>query len=279
MHPDPSAHVAAVPVRDRWFLRGDVRLFAADSGDGPPLVLLHGGLASHVAVRHWAAPLAARWRVITPDLRASGRSRHAGALSWDDLADDVAALLDHLAIARAVVGGTSFGAGVAVRAALRHPTRVAGLAVLDPAYGGAALGLDAAQRAAMDAMAAAGARALVDGARALHPLLAALPAALRDRARDMVDGFDPASVAALTRFMASGAQPFDRGDALEALAMPALLVPGADPTHPPEVADVYRRHLRRLTVVEVGAGIDRPGLAAAVDAFAGAVWAQQSSPA
>ena len=70
-----------------------------------------------------------------------------------------------------------------------------------------------------------------------------------------------------------------RGDALEALAMPALLVPGADPTHPPEVADVYRRHLRRLTVVEVGAGIDRPGLAAAVDAFAGAVWAQQSSPA
>jgi pimeloyl-ACP methyl ester carboxylesterase len=189
-------------------------------------------------------------RLVTPDLRGSGASRFAGDLSWDLLADDVAALARHLGIARAIVGGASFGAGVAVRVALRHPALVAGLAVLQPAYGGAALGLSAAQQAAMDAMDAAGRRAPAEGVGVLLPLLAALPSEVQERARRVFATYDPASVAASTRFMASGAQPFARGEDLAAIACPALLVAGWDATHPREVADVFARHVPRCRVVE-----------------------------
>ncbi len=231
-----------------WFERGGARLFAVARGDGPPIVLLHGGLANHLACWQFAGPLTARYRVVTPDLRGAGRSTYAGTLTWDDLADDVHALLRHLHIDRAVIGGVSFGAAAAVRFALRHPTATAALAVLTPAYGGADLGMTAAQIDAMDAMHAAGARCLTDGVRALYPLFDPLPPDIRTRALAMVDGFDPASVETTTRFMASRIQPFASPADLAALTMPTLVVPGADPTHPPDVADAFARGIPKCTV-------------------------------
>jgi pimeloyl-ACP methyl ester carboxylesterase len=231
-----------------WLERADARLYAVADGHGLPVILLHGGLANHASCRAFAAPLVSRYRLITPDLRASGRSRFAGALDWDLFADDIAALADHLAIERAVVGGISFGAGCAARVALRHPDRIAGLVLLHPAYGGAELGLSPAQIAAMRAMADAGERALVDGMRALDPLLDTLPAELRERARATVATYDPASVAALTRFMASGVQPFARATELATIAAPVLVVPGEDPTHPRDVASLLHEHLPRCTL-------------------------------
>ena len=251
------------PTRDLWFERDGVTLFAVESGLGPPIILLHGGLANHLACRLFATPLAARFRLITPDLRGSGRSIYAGPLTWDDLADDGAALARHLGLARAVIGGVSFGAGCAVRVALRHPALTAGLVLLNPAYGGTALGLTPAQQDAMRAMDAAGSRAPADGVQVLLPLLAALPEPIQARARAMVAGFDPASVATSTRFMASGAQPFADGAELAAITAPTLLVPGTDPTHPAEVADVFRRHLPRCTVHATGPA----GYAAAIARF------------
>lgn len=248
--------------RELIFTHAGTQLFAVEDGAGSPVILLHGGLAAHQACWQFAAPLAARFRLITPDLRASGRSHHAGPLSWDQLADDIAALARQLGVARAVVGGVSFGAGCALRVALRHPSLVAGLVLLSPAYGGAELGLVPAQRAAMAAMHAAGARTLTDGIAALLPLFDALPAPLRDRARALAATYDPASVATSTAFMASGAQPFSRAD-LAAITCPALLVPGTDPTHPAEVADVLRTHLRHCTV----RAADPPGYAAAIADF------------
>jgi pimeloyl-ACP methyl ester carboxylesterase len=223
-----------------WFQSAGTPLFAVESGEGRPIILLHGGLATHAAARHYAGPVPGR--LITPDLRASGKSHFAGELSWDLLADDVAALARHLGITRAVVGGFSFGSGVAVRVALRHPQLVAALALVHPAYGGAEMGLLPAQQAAMDAMDAAGRRAPTDGISVLFPLL---PPALAERGRALFATYDPASVAASTRFMASGAQPFARGADLAAIAVPTLVVPGVDPQHPREVADVYLRHVPR----------------------------------
>jgi pimeloyl-ACP methyl ester carboxylesterase len=239
---DPSAEI--------WF-DGDgdgARLFAVERGAGPPIILLHGGLANHQACLRFAAPLASRFRIITPDLRASGNSIHAGPLTWDQLADDIAALARHLGLPRAVIGGTSFGAGCAVRVALRHPSLIVALLLLNPAFAGADVGLTAAQRQAMEAMDAAGSRAIAEGVQVLRPLFDALPDAIRDRARAIADTFDPASVAATTRFMASGAQPFATAAELASIEAPTLLVPGTDPYHPPEVSEVYRRHLRRCTV-------------------------------
>lgn len=235
--------------REVWWSSHGIELFAVEQGAGTPLVLLHGGMATHQACRLFGAPLAARYRVITPDLRGSGRSRFGGALRWDDLADDLAAPLRHLEVPRAVVGGMSFGAGVAVRFALRHPALVSSLLILHPAYGGAELGLTATQRAAMDAMDAAGSRAPAEGIGVLRPLFEALPPEIRERARALVASYDPASVAASTRFMASGEQPFTRAE-LATIAVPTLLVPGVDPTHPPEVAAVFREVVPACRVIE-----------------------------
>ncbi len=216
-------------------------LYAYEAGDGPPVILLHGGLANHLAIWRFAEPLTARHRMIAPDVRASGKSHFAGELSWDLLADDVAALMRHLGIERAAIGGISSGAGAAVRVALRHPALVSALIVLTPAFAGADVGLTPAQRAAMDAMDAAGRRAVAEGVQVLFPLADGLPPELRERARAMFATYDAASVASTTRFLASGAQPFATAGELAAIAAPTLIVPGADPTHPPEVAELYRR--------------------------------------
>jgi hypothetical protein len=106
-----------------------------------------------------------------------------------------------------------------------------------------------------------GRRAPREGIGVLHPLFDALPPAIRERARAMVESFDPASVAATTHFMATGAQPFATGGELAAIACPVLVVPGTDPTHPASHAEAFRRHLSDCRVVET------PDLAAAIAAF------------
>lgn len=249
-----------ISLREHWFEHDGVRLYATFAGEGPPIVLLHGGLANHLACWQFAPALVADYRVITPDLRGAGRSRFGGPLSWDALAADIPALLHSLGIERAVIGGVSFGAGVATRVALRHPEVVSALLVLHPAYGGGELGLTAMQQMAMTAMDAAGRRVVAEGIEVLLPLFDALPAEVRERARRVAAGYDPASVATTTAFMASGVQPFARGEELAAITAPTLLVPGVDPYHPAEVADVFRAHVphcdvRAGTLTELGAVI------------------------
>ena len=96
-----------------------------------------------------------------------------GILLADDLA---AALVRHLGLQRAVIGGISFGSGVAVRMALRHPGLVAKLVVLHPVFAGADVGLAPAAQAAMAAIDALGSRAVAEGISVLFPLLDTLPA-------------------------------------------------------------------------------------------------------
>jgi len=242
-----------------------MRLHLVEEGPrtGRPIVLLHGGLADHHSCWLYARPLTERFRVITPDLRGAGRSHFAGTLTWDAIADDLAELVHDLGLANVAVGGASFGAGAATAFALRHPSLVSALAILMPAYGGAELGFSPAQSAAMAAMHAVGQRAPAEGIEVMFPLLDTLPAEIRARARALVATFDPASIAATTAFMASGAQPFARGSDLAALTMPALVIPGTDATHPREVADVFARNLPHATVAEA----ELPAYAAAIEAF------------
>jgi 3-oxoadipate enol-lactonase len=237
-------------TRDIWFEADGSRLFALESGEGRPVVFLHGGLADHRAALFRVGPLAGTPRLVTPDLRGSGRSVHRGALSWDRLADDVAALLDHLGAERAVVGGTSMGASVALRFALRHPHLLQGLILMSPIYPGADRPLPEAVMVATQTMKEAGERALEHGTEALRPLFENLPRPIRDVAMQMMLGFDPASVAATTRFLAMNQQPMDSVRELRSIDVPVMLLPGADPQHPREVASLYAEHLRYPIVVE-----------------------------
>ena len=102
-----------------------IRLYYATIGSGPPVVLLHGGLANS---DYWGAQiqaLAPHHRVIVVDSRGHGRStRDARPYGYDLMADDVVALLDKLGIARADVVGWSDGAIIGLDLAIRHADRI-----------------------------------------------------------------------------------------------------------------------------------------------------------
>ncbi|HRC08592.1 MAG TPA: alpha/beta hydrolase [Miltoncostaeales bacterium] len=239
----------AAARRDIWFESDGARLFALDIGHGHPVVFLHGGLADHRAALLRVAPLANTHRLLTPDLRGSGRSVHAGPLSWDRLADDLARLLGHLGVEHAVVGGTSMGSAVALRFALRHPQMLRGMILMSPLYPGADRPLAAAVTSAMRAMADAGEQALEHGVEALRPLFDSLPPPIRDVAIEMMLAFDAGSVAATTRFLARNEQPMESVRELEAIDVPVMVLPGIDPQHPAEIAALYAQHLRHPVVV------------------------------
>jgi pimeloyl-ACP methyl ester carboxylesterase len=76
-------------------------------------------------------------RLLCLDARAHGQTQPLGdpsALTFDVFGDDLVAWLDHLGVTRAVIGGISMGAGVALNVAVRHPLRVAGLVLSRPAW-------------------------------------------------------------------------------------------------------------------------------------------------
>ena len=92
------------------------------SGDGTPLVLLHGGIGGGEIFAAIAPQLATGRRVIVPDLHGHGRTADIDRpLRAEDLADDVAGLLGQLGLAQADVMGYSLGGAVAWRIAIQHP--------------------------------------------------------------------------------------------------------------------------------------------------------------
>jgi len=121
-----------VPVFDRDGLQFHYR----DEGHGLPFVFQHG-LGGDLYQPCGLYRPAAGVRLITFDMRAHGETRPLGdpdRLSMATLADDLVAILDHLGIARGVVGGISLGAAVAANVALRYPERVLGLVLSRPAW-------------------------------------------------------------------------------------------------------------------------------------------------
>jgi 3-oxoadipate enol-lactonase len=113
------------------------RIFFEDTGgDGPPVILAHGFLMDNEMFVHQVAALRDDYRVITWDERGFGATEYDGEpFSYWDSADDCLALLDHLGVDRAVVGGMSQGGFVSLRVALTAPQRVRALILLDTEAG------------------------------------------------------------------------------------------------------------------------------------------------
>jgi pimeloyl-ACP methyl ester carboxylesterase len=100
-------------------------------GDLPPVVLAHGLLMDHEMFAPQVDALSSRFRIITWDARCHGETETTDdPFTYWDLAGDLKGLLDHLGIARAVIGGMSQGGIVALRFALEHPQRVSALILL-----------------------------------------------------------------------------------------------------------------------------------------------------
>jgi len=98
-------------------------------GSGEPAVVLAHNL---MCDRRVFDPDRIGTRAINVDMRGHGASTARAPFTIDDLALDIAAILDAESIARAVLVGLSFGASVAIALALAHPDRVLGLGLLSP---------------------------------------------------------------------------------------------------------------------------------------------------
>jgi 3-oxoadipate enol-lactonase len=109
--------------------------YADSGGDGPAVVLSHGYLMDASMFDARAAALAPEYRVITWDARGHGGTPAPGPFSYWDSARDVLALLDHLGIEQAVLGGMSQGGFLSLRAAILAPQRVRGLVLIDSQAG------------------------------------------------------------------------------------------------------------------------------------------------
>src|SRR2546428_3105185 len=152
-----------------------VSLYYEVAGRGAPLVLVHGFACG---IRSWAPQVRAlsRYRrVIAYDVRGHGLSDappEAAAYSQSTSVADLHALLAHLKIGRAVVGGLSMGGNIALNFALAHPAMVSALIVADTGAGSEAAGDWAAGlRAFADVLNRGGVEAFADMAVA-HPLFA-----------------------------------------------------------------------------------------------------------
>ena len=95
-------------------------------GGGEPVVLLHG---TFMTITNnwdgWISELSKTRKVIAVEMQGHGRTADIERdISQENLADDVAALLDHLKIPKADLIGYSMGGGVAMQCAIRHPDKV-----------------------------------------------------------------------------------------------------------------------------------------------------------
>jgi pimeloyl-ACP methyl ester carboxylesterase len=113
-----------------------VQLHYEQTGDGPPLVLVHG---SAVDARTWdgvVPALATAHRVVTYDRRGYGRSEHRPVRDHRLHARDLAAVLDQVAAEPAIVVGWSSGGNVAMAVAAHRPELFASLVVVEAPFHG-----------------------------------------------------------------------------------------------------------------------------------------------
>jgi pimeloyl-ACP methyl ester carboxylesterase len=116
----------------------DIRLQVHDEGSGTPILFVHGFPLSHAMWRSQLGPMAARFRVIAPDLRGFGASEMTPGNGGDrpttmrQLADDCATVVDQLCGGRPVVlCGLSMGGYVAWQFAKHHTAKLRALVLCD----------------------------------------------------------------------------------------------------------------------------------------------------
>jgi pimeloyl-ACP methyl ester carboxylesterase len=115
------------------------RIYYEDTGgDGPAVIFSHGLLMDHEMFAPQVSALKGRYRCITWDERGHGGTATdvLEPFSYYDSADDLAALLAHLGIDRAVLAGMSQGGFLSLRCALTHPDIVGALVLIDTQAGG-----------------------------------------------------------------------------------------------------------------------------------------------
>lgn len=202
-------------------------------------------------------------QVLRYDTRGAGQSEKIGGkVTWNEMADDIAALLDaHNIAGKVAIAGTAVGAGIAMHFAVRHAARTGALAISSPALG---VSGDRRQgtldRAA--AIEANGMRSVVETS-----LAASYPPAVRHnaeqfrkfRARWLAN--DPQSFAAISRMLADE----DISGETARVACPTLVIGCRhDGLRPPGAVEVLAQQIPGAEYIEINSGhfaaVQTPGL-------------------
>jgi len=108
-----------------------LNLYYEIHGSGRPIMLLHGGLASGETFGPVLDALAAGHQVVVPDLQGHGRTADIDRpIDIRLMADDIAALIDHLGLEKVDLVGYSLGGGVAFFTAVKYPEKVGKLVMV-----------------------------------------------------------------------------------------------------------------------------------------------------
>ncbi len=112
-----------------------LKLYYEIHGTGEPLILLHGGVGATEMFDEIMPSLSQSRQVIAVDLQAHGRTADINRpLSYEAMADDVAALIQYLKFDKADVMGYSVGGEVALRTAIQHPDVVRKLVLVSTTF-------------------------------------------------------------------------------------------------------------------------------------------------
>ncbi|MGX1882258.1 alpha/beta fold hydrolase [Streptomyces sp. NPDC055287] len=231
-----------------------------DEGSGPPLVLVHGHPFDRTM---WAPQIAAfspTHRVIAPDLRGYGESDVVpGTTPLSVFAADIAALLDHLGIGRAVFGGLSMGGQIVMECYRLFPGRVTGLVLADTFPAAETEDGKRSRNALADRLLAEGMKGYAD--EVLDKMVAPYNTGAATHVHRMMTATSPEGAAAALR---GRAQRPDYRDLLTRVSVPTLVVVGRDDTYTP-VADAEAMHAAipgsALAIIEASAhlpNLERP---------------------
>ena len=237
-------------------IRGGIEIGYDDEGTGPPVVLLHGYPFNRTMWREQVAELKRHHRVIVPDLRGHGETAVTRSVAtMEDMAGDVAALLESLEVSRTVLGGLSMGGYVALAFSRLFPMKVRALVLADTrAQADTEEGKQNRELQAEKAL-NEGMEAIADGL--LPKLLAPETVSQRPdvvkRVRDMIVATEPEGAAAALRGMS---QRPNRIPFLSNIIVPTLIVVGSeDALTPVADSELMRGEIggSRLKIIE-GAG-------------------------
>ncbi|MDZ7802156.1 MAG: alpha/beta hydrolase [Trueperaceae bacterium] len=232
-----------------------LRIAYRTQGEGPPLLLLHGGMADSRAWRREANALSDAYTVVAWDAPGCGQSSDPPAsFGMDDYADCLAAFVEAVGLDRPHVLGLSFGGGLALALYGRHPAIPRSL-LLVSAYAG--WGGSLAPEEVRRRVAAFERAAEIPRARMAEEFVATLfsdvatPEALEETTR-MVSEYHVAGA----RIMAHAFADADLRDVLPRVRVPTLLLYGdADVRSPAFVADELEAGIptaTRVTLPRVG---------------------------
>lgn len=231
----------------------DIQMAYTEAGAGRAVVLIHGYPFNRSMWNEQVAALSDSYRVIVPDLRGFGETDASqGPVTMNQMAQDVAQLLDRLQISQAVVGGLSMGGYVTLAFYKQFPSRVDALVLADTRA-------QADTEEAKQTRAQHAEKALSEGlagiADAMLPKLLTPETVSKHpevvkRIRDMMLKTKPEGAASALLGMA---QRDDQTELLSRITSPTLVIVGAEDAITP-VADGEKMHHAiadsRLKVIE-----------------------------